>query len=64
LAAELGTSCLGLEMTGKVLGEGSHSKVYVGSLFMTPVAVKVYSEPSAFKREYTFFKRAKHPHIP
>ena len=51
-------------MTEKVLGGGSHSKVYVGSLYMTPVAVKVYSEPSAFKREYAFFKKAKHPNIP
>ena len=51
-------------MTEKVLGGGSHSKVYVGSLYMTPVAVKVYLEPSAFKREYAFYKKAKHPNIP
>ncbi len=51
-------------MTSEVLSGGSHSKVYVASLHMTTVAVKVYSEPSAFKREYAFFKKAKHPNIP
>lgn len=43
----------------KLRGEGSHCRVFEGSFFQTPVAVKQYKKVAtdSFKRELNFYRR-------
>ena len=45
---KLPASIVGLEVEGKVIGNGTHSKVSLGSYFMSPVAVKEFFDNEAF----------------
>ena len=38
----------GLEVESKVIGNGTHSKVSLGSYYMSPVAVKEFFDNEAF----------------
>lgn len=53
-------------MEGRLIGSGSHSKVILGSYFMTPVAIKQFQDQEAFTREYNFYKKSaifNHPNL-
>ena len=61
------TTIEGLEVQTKIIGSGSHSKVILGSYFLTPVAIKEFFDSDAFAREFDFYNRAKklcsHPNL-
>jgi hypothetical protein len=53
--ADLPKTLEGLEINGKLIGTGTHSKVVLGSYYLTPVAIKEYFDRDAFAKEYAFY---------
>jgi hypothetical protein len=57
----------GLEILPRMIGSGTHSKVFLGSYFKTPVAVKEYLDQESFLRERMFYEKARlvgsHPNL-
>jgi hypothetical protein len=37
-----------LEINGKLIGQGTHSRVVLGSYYLTPVAIKEFFDIDAF----------------
>lgn len=50
-----------------MIGSGTHSKVFLGSYFKMPVAVKEFLDQDSFCREFKFYEKVKsygpHPNL-
>lgn len=53
--ADLPKTLEGLEINGKLIGQGTHSRVVLGSYYLTPVAIKEFFDIDAFQKEYCFY---------